>query len=267
MTKLSIITINLNNKKGLLRTITSVVEQTFQDFEYIIIDGGSKDGSVDIIKQYSHKINYWVSEPDSGVYIAMNKGIKKATGKYCLFLNSGDNLVDTEVLRKVFAFQKDKDILYGDVFFGKRKVSFPQQLDLAYFIKSSLGHPSTFIKRDLFDKIGYYNESLKIVADWEFFLNAIVLGGCSYQYLEGLVIARFSIGGASMVNENEASQLHEKEIVLTTLLPSLQATHAREISELLVNLGEYSRSKLVHMAAYLDKTFLVHKLKNLYHSI
>ncbi|MDR2910496.1 MAG: glycosyltransferase [Bacteroidales bacterium] len=93
--KLSIITINLNNVAGLQKTIESVVKQTFTDYEYIVIDGGSTDGSADIIKQHANKITYWVSEPDKGIYNAMNKGIRVAKGEYCLFLNSGDWLINS----------------------------------------------------------------------------------------------------------------------------------------------------------------------------
>ena len=85
--KLSVITINFNNRDGLRKTIESVVNQTYKDFEYIVIDGGSTDGSVDVIKEYTDRIDYWVSEPDKGIYNAMNKGIDVAQGEYCLFLN------------------------------------------------------------------------------------------------------------------------------------------------------------------------------------
>ncbi len=88
--KLSIITVNLNNKDGLQKTIDSVISQTFKDFEWIVIDGGSTDGSKELIEKYSDYISYWVSEPDKGIYNAMNKGIKVAKGDYLEFLNSGD---------------------------------------------------------------------------------------------------------------------------------------------------------------------------------
>ena len=99
--KYSIITINYNNRDGLEKTIQSVINQTCQDFEFIIIDGGSTDGSVDIIKKYNDRINYWVSEPDKGIYNAMNKGILQAHGEYLNFMNSGDCFFDNEVLNKV----------------------------------------------------------------------------------------------------------------------------------------------------------------------
>ena len=136
--KLSIITINYNNAEGLRKTLASVAAQTFRDFEHIIVDGGSTDESVEIIRQYAdneairpenskadnlalspyHLITsspiIWISEPDSGIYNAMNKGIKMAKGEYLLFLNSGDYLVDADTLKNVFEEANDVDIIYGD---------------------------------------------------------------------------------------------------------------------------------------------------------
>ena len=109
--KLSVITINYNNRDGLRQTIESVVGQTYRDFEYIIIDGGSTDGSVDVIKEYADKIDYWVSEKDKGIYNAMNKGVAVALGEYCLFLNSGDTLCHPDVLAQVQKAGTDADII------------------------------------------------------------------------------------------------------------------------------------------------------------
>jgi glycosyltransferase involved in cell wall biosynthesis len=100
--KLSIITINKDNARGLEKTIQSVMGQTYNDFEYIVIDGASSDDSVDIIKRYADRMTYWVSEPDTGIYNAMNKGIRKAQGEYCLFLNSGDVLINSNSLKDAF---------------------------------------------------------------------------------------------------------------------------------------------------------------------
>ena len=101
MLKLSIITINLNKREGLKKTMQSVFEQSFKDFEYIVIDGGSTDGSKELLQSYSSKITYWVSEKDNGIYHAMNKGAAKSTGNYLLFLNAADVLTDKKVIEKV----------------------------------------------------------------------------------------------------------------------------------------------------------------------
>ena len=110
--KLSIVTINLNNVAGLHETIISVLNQSSADLEYIIIDGGSTDGSAELIKEYSDRIYYWVSEPDSGIYNAMNKGIRKASGEYLLFLNSGDALASDNIVEEVFRADHNEEILY-----------------------------------------------------------------------------------------------------------------------------------------------------------
>ena len=119
MKKLSLITINQNNAEGLRRTIESVVFQTYIDYEYIVIDGASTDESVNILKQYDNRITFWISEPDTGIYNAMNKGILKATGDYCLFLNSGDWLSDDRVLEEVFLHEITEDIVCGNAVFEK----------------------------------------------------------------------------------------------------------------------------------------------------
>src|SRR5574344_588656 len=116
MPVISIITVNKDNCAGLKFTIDSVLCQTFKDYEWIVIDAASTDGSVELIKQYQEHISYWVSEPDGGIYAGMNKGILKATGEYILFLNSGDLLVNNEVLQSIVDLS-----LLGDVVLGKIK--------------------------------------------------------------------------------------------------------------------------------------------------
>ena len=116
--KLSIITINYNNRDGLQKTIDSVVSQTYKNFEWIIIDGGSTDGSKELIEQYQDHCAYWCSEPDKGIYNAMNKGIEKAIGDYSLFLNSGDRLHDDTVIDKIVSF-------LGKTVFGNYKIYIP----------------------------------------------------------------------------------------------------------------------------------------------
>jgi glycosyltransferase involved in cell wall biosynthesis len=178
--KLSIITINLNNRTGLERTIQSVISQTYSGFEYILIDGGSDDGSVDIIKQNEKNITYWVSEKDNGIYNAMNKGILKSNGEYCLFINSGDFFIKPTVLEEMLSHVIDEDILYGNGFFEAKnntldKLDCPVKLTLGFFTIYCLLHPCTLIKRSLFKKYGLYNESNKIVSDLEFFVKTTII--------------------------------------------------------------------------------------------
>jgi len=171
---LSIITINKNNSSGLKKTIQSVINQTYKDFEYIVIDGNSTDESVEIIKKNSLGINYWASEPDTGIYNAMNKGIRKAQGDYCLFLNSGDWIISSTTLQDVF--NEISSITIADIFYSDFTrtdgvlIKFPNNLSVIHLIKGPIGHQNSLIKRSLFYEHGFYNEDLSMASDWEFFL-------------------------------------------------------------------------------------------------
>jgi|WetSurMetagenome_2_1015567.scaffolds.fasta_scaffold22388_2 glycosyltransferase involved in cell wall biosynthesis len=183
--QISIITVNLNNASGLQKTIESVTSQTFKGFEYIIIDGASKDGSISVIKKFEDQITYWISEPDSGIYSAMNKGIRKSNGTYLQFVNSGDYFVNDMVLSNVFNREINGKIIYTDGFVSENKGSLekfciPEYIDLLFLIENRLFHPGTFIKRELFDQLGLYNENLRIISDAEFFILAF-LKGISFQ--------------------------------------------------------------------------------------
>lgn len=221
---ISIITVNLNELEGLKRTVKSVFEQTWQDFEFIVIDGGSVDGSEDFIKINQEKINFWVSEPDSGIYNAMNKGIKEATGKYLYFLNSGDCLNNKEVL-----FQASKqlidnyDIYYGDVQLTgsdikKEVLRYPKKLKFSFFYHATIIHQAAFIKRTLFDQIFYYNEELKLVSDWEFFICAICKFNASYNQLK-FTVTSFDMNGISSNPINEKLLYDERAICLKKHFP------------------------------------------------
>ncbi|MEO5984833.1 MAG: glycosyltransferase family 2 protein [Ferruginibacter sp.] len=217
MHKISIITINLNNVAGLQKTMSSVFKQTFKDIEYIIIDGDSNDGSKKLITEKEDKLSYWISEKDSGVYNAMNKGIKKASGKYLLFLNSGDYLVDENILSKVSNELDGTGIIYGNVFLIESPRSswtgvYPSRLSFQHFVDSSLPHPSSFIKRCVFDEVGYYDERLKIVADWKFFVDAICKFNVSYKHLD-LTVSVFSLDGLSSLPANKVLIEEEKNAV------------------------------------------------------
>lgn len=200
---ISIITINRDNFEGLKRTINSVLNQTWKHFEYILIDGDSKDGSAEYLKKRSSEVDYWVSEPDTGIYNAMNKGIKKASGDYLLFLNSGDELYSLRSLEKNYKFLTGEDIVYFDIFLVFEKETkihnYPDELQFSTFRDGAIGHPTTFIKSSLFSKIGFYDESLRIVADWKFFLLAIVKFSSSYKKVNN-VLSKFYMDGISSNN-------------------------------------------------------------------
>ena len=187
--KFSIITVNYNNAAGLEKTFKSVLSQTYTDFDFVVIDGGSTDASTDIIELYQDKISYWVSEKDSGVYNAMNKGISAARGEFVIFMNSGDVFFAADVLKNADLYiTSDYDIYYGNNIkkspSSERLKTYPAKLTFSFFYSSSLNHQSTFIKRSLFDDFFYYNENYKIASDWEFFAYAICLQNVPYKYLD-----------------------------------------------------------------------------------
>lgn len=206
--QLSIITINYNNCDGLKKTIDSVVTQTFSDFEYVVIDGGSTDGSVEVIKEYADRIDYWVSERDKGIYNAMNKGAFAANGDYLLFLNSGDVLCTPLVLQQVLGSHLDADIVCGNIVTNSGGgLKAPEHITMEYFINGSLPHPSSFIKRKLFDEHPY-DEQFRISGDWEFFLYHLVVKNVSYQKISVDVSVFDTSGISSTTNRNE----HDKEL-------------------------------------------------------
>lgn len=215
MKRISIITINYNNRNGLQQTMDSVLQQTaVHEIEYNVIDGGSSDGSKELIQQYETKLNYWVSEPDNGVYDAMNKGIAKAKGEYLLFLNSGDYLYNQDVVAKCIAKMKNDQLYYGqlqvtDSLGGANINSYSESLPFSFFVQGTLPHPATFIHRSLFAEVGLYNDSMEICADWEFFIRAVCLHNATYSYLD-FPISSWSIGGISTRSEAKLTIANEK---------------------------------------------------------
>lgn len=198
--RLSVITINFNDCNGLDKTINSVINQTFKDFEYIIIDGASTDGSVEVIKKYATSLTHWVSEPDNGIYNAMNKGTHIAQGDYCLYLNSGDFFAADDVLEKAFAHNFTEDIVSCNCLEYNESREWlkvpPQNISLFTFVNGSLPHPTSFIKRNLLNRLGGYNESYRIISDWCFFLDATIVHQCSYRTLD-ILLSKFNCFGIS----------------------------------------------------------------------
>lgn len=213
--KLSIITVNYNDKVGLEKTIESVVCQTYTDYEYIIIDGGSTDGSYDVIKQYEEHISYWVSERDKGIYNAMNKAIDVAKGEYCIFMNAGDTFCSSATLSDVFDSNYSEDIICGNtVTIEKRKLA-PEEITFKYLFSNALCHQSAFIRTSLMAKYKY-DEKYKIVSDRKFFLQALILDNCSYKNIP-VDIVNYDITGFSA--ENPVQSRLEYDRVLEELFP------------------------------------------------
>ena len=241
--KLSIVTINRNNAAGLEKTLKSVALQTCKDFEHVIIDGASTDNSVEVIKQYVENTNNqpsgllsgaegpithhqikWISEPDKGIYNAMNKGIRMASGDYIQILNSGDSLCNEHVVEKMLKALEDcqyPSLLYGNMI---KVVSDGQvigksgrvEYSLRQYYSSTMNHDCCYIKRSLFDEYGLYDESLKIVSDWKWFLQAIGLGKVKPVYAD-LDVTLFDANGISETNLDLRNK--ERRLVLENVLP------------------------------------------------
>lgn len=269
--KLSIITINFNSAEGLRKTLASVASQTYRNIEHIIIDGGSTDGSVDVIKEYvcnDERMNVvWVSEKDNGIYNAMNKGIEIALGRrvanadhtsstnslnvnrstlneslcdYIQILNSGDLLATPDVTERMMAALnelknegvnelKGVPILYGNMlksYDGKTIINrdtcggdmyTPESF--LYFYKGTLNHDCAYIRRDLFEKYGLYNEQMKICSDWEWYVRAIVLGGEKPVYTN-IDVTIFDMNGVSESYGKNADIIkRERREYLESILP------------------------------------------------
>lgn len=230
MMKLSIITINRNNDSGLQKTIQSVASQTCTDFEYIIVDGASSDDSIHIIKEYPVLFGArmkWISEPDGGIYNAMNKGIGMASGDYVQFLNSGDCLTSDDVVARMLDALEKKgfpSILYGnmqkDMPDGRmyKDSSFTgERMTLLGFYIGTLNHSPAYIRRSLFEKYGLYDETLKIVSDWKWYLKAIALGDETPVYVD-IDVTRFDMTGISETHKDLAQT--ERRQVLEELIPA-----------------------------------------------
>ncbi|WP_255155807.1 glycosyltransferase family 2 protein [Ferruginibacter sp. HRS2-29] len=221
---LSIITINYNNAAGLEKTLQSVFSQTCRDVEYVVVDGNSTDGSRALLEKNSASISRWVSEPDTGIYNAMNKGIRLSTGKYLLFLNSGDTFENNDACRHLLdAIKDDVDILYGNL-----KVILPDgsttmfiappQLTVDYLLKGSLFHPATVISRRLFDEYGLYSEDMKIVSDWAFFFKTIVTGNARCVH-HNKTVSVFYKDGISSHPDNRQLLLKERQDYIDANFP------------------------------------------------
>lgn len=198
--KVTIITVVYNNVYTIEKTIQSVINQSYKNIEYIIIDGGSTDGTLDIIQKYENYISYWKSEPDNGIYDAMNKGLKQATGDIIGIINSDDWYESSTVYHVVNCFKKNKcDVVHGDIiltqingdpymrYFGKKKFNIWRNMPIY--------HPTCFVKKELYMRYGFFNTDYNIAADYELILR-LYMAKASFFYLSN-DLAYFRIGGVS----------------------------------------------------------------------
>jgi glycosyltransferase involved in cell wall biosynthesis len=207
--KISVVTVCYNAVSSLEKTILSVLNQTYSNVEYIVIDGGSKDGTVDIIKNYKDRLAYWISEPDDGIYDAMNKGIKVATGDYINFMNSDDWFTEADSLKRFImsmATSEDIDIFYGDTYsmFGTGRRFCPAESLKNIKYRLTFSHQAAFIKLPLM-KERMYNLKYKLAADYDFFLKAYI-DHLKFQYIPQCVATVRLDQGASFVYFSKSKQ-------------------------------------------------------------
>lgn len=208
--KISIITVSRDSIKTISATINSVLSQTYPDIEYIIIDGLSTDGTDDLVKSYGTRIATFISEPDAGIYDAINKGIKLASGDIIGILNSDDFFYDNNVVERIAdAFTRhDIEAVYGDVQFVKNDCT--SDIIRYYSSKSFTpgkfkygimpAHPGFYVKRELFEKLGYYKTDYKIAADYELLIRFLYVNKVKSRYLEMPPLVTMRSGGVSNRN-------------------------------------------------------------------
>lgn len=221
--KISVITVCFNAGPSLEKTITSVISQDYHDVEYIIIDGGSTDGTLEIIRKNEKKIAFCISEPDGGIYNAMNKGIKKATGEWLIFMNGGDCFINEHVITKISPVLQDSElqVVYGNIikcYKNHKERVYPLRMknpDIVDFVLCGIDHQAAFIRKKLFDKYGLYDEQYKLAADSIFFMRTLGVyrEKCRYTNLD---VAYFMSGGSSFTHastyQSEKNAAFEKEL-------------------------------------------------------
>lgn len=235
-------------------TINSVLNQVNLPQEHIIIDGASVDGSIDLLKKQKLPLIKWISEKDQGIYNAMNKGIKYSKGEYLIFLNSGDVFVNENVLQNIEHELDDFDLISCKLKVVEKTKSYiksyPEKLNFSYFLFETLPHQATFIRRSLFDKVGFYDESLRIVSDWKFFLDATCKHNASYKFID-FVLSEFSRDGISSklssrpiidmekakILENEYKMFIEDKELTVTLMKKIDSLRKSRKIKLLIKLG------------------------------
>ncbi|BDA79165.1 glycosyl transferase [Leptospira kobayashii] len=223
MPKLSIITINFNNRKGLEKTIESVRSQSWKDFEHIIIDGGSTDGSAEYLKKNAHLFSYWVSEKDNGIYHAMNKGIVHANGDYCQFLNSGDVLNRMDSFKNLWEKYEEVtgeqvyDLIYSNMethYNGKSPENklYLSELSPFYLAIEIINHQSQFISTKILKTINGYDETYRLASDYELFLRLVLIEKVKYIHIPVIVCNYDMIGLSSSPEMGKKYQKERDEI-------------------------------------------------------
>lgn len=217
----SIITVCLNAENKIENTILSVINQSFEKYEFIIIDGGSNDKTIDLIKKYKNNVGIFISEKDNGIYDAMNKGVIVSNGKYLFFLNAGDLFYDNNVLRNINDFltiNSDISLLYGKVEYFNGEHNFSKitggKINFNVFWKGMpICHQTCFFHKKLFEKLGLYDLNYRILADYEFLYRYFISKnnyGFNDSFID-LVISKFKLDGINI--QNNLKSIKEVELI------------------------------------------------------
>lgn len=247
--KISIITVCFNSSKTIRDTIESVLSQDYSDIEYIIVDGGSTDGTLEIINDYIDSVSILISEPDRGIYDAMNKGIQLATGEVIATLNSDDVYADNSSIRKLLTCMENNgtetvfaDLVYVDQNDSEKIIRYynsgnfnPAKLRYGWIP----AHPTFLAKRALFDKWGLYSLDYQIAADFEMMVRLFYVAKISYTYLPEVVV-NMRIGGISTGGLRN-SWLLNKEIVRACKMNGIKTSLPRVLMKIPAKLFEYVR--------------------------
>ena len=262
--KISVVTVCFNAVEGVEKTILSVINQTYPDIEYIIIDGGSTDGTVDVIKKYADHISYWVSEPDKGIYDAMNKGIKAATGEWINFMNAGDCFVNSMVVQQMVGeIDSGIRILRGNIIrvysnFKIKAVGVTKQdPGLIDMFDNTFHHQACFVQRSLFNDYGLYSTEYELCSDWKFFFECVVSHGVKSKYVD-LSVAYFAMDGAS--SYRSFTYQKERENYLLN-------KYGEDMYKLLSELAIYRKSKLIRAYYIISSHIINYTPKKIYSSL
>lgn len=210
----TVITVCRNESSNIRLTCESIISQRFEFFEWIVVDGASTDGTLDILEEYKDRIDCLISEPDAGIYNAMNKGISKASGEYLIFMNGGDSFSDADVLNAV-ASAPQKEIIYGDIAFAglnSEVKHFPDVLPEGFLLENMMPHQASYIKRQLFELHGSYDESYAVAGDYDLFVRLIQVSRVSSTRVDR-VLAFFDNEGVSSDSTQRALRKRENHRV------------------------------------------------------
>ena len=274
--KVSIVTVCLNSRKYLEGAVKSVSAQTYPNIEYIIKDGGSTDGSAEIFNKYKDRINKLIIEKDNGIFDAMNKGIKSATGDIIYFLNSDDKFYDAHTVEKAaaaFIKYNGIDFVYGDiiVFDPVTNISYieryPERISKWLFMRKTIGHPAAFFHSRCFEKAGYLNQDYRIEADYEWYLRAIFGNNLRSVHI-GAIISIFRLGGNSSIDNGLEEYFNERILIQKKYFNCLEMLYTRFLFTIKKILGRKCNKFLHNLNVNLFKSKILwasgnRKLKSL----